>query len=114
MNYQNLLDTLLEIHASAKAGAAGAVNRFLILRNWAIGAHLVEFEQHGEERAAYGARLIESIAADLKSKGIQGLGASMLKDCRTYYRIYPQIRQAALGEWAGLLPEPIRQSPIGE
>jgi predicted nuclease of restriction endonuclease-like (RecB) superfamily len=114
MNYAALLTAISDAHQQAQAGAAGAVNRHLILRNWLIGAYLVEFEQNGEDRAEYGARLIQRVASDLKSRAIGGLGASMLKDCRTFYRLYPQIRQPAVGELSGGGLLPIRQSVVGE
>jgi predicted nuclease of restriction endonuclease-like (RecB) superfamily len=114
MNYAALLTAIRAAHQQAQAGAAGAVNRHLILRNWLIGAYLVEFEQHGEDRAKYGAGLIQRVASDLKSRGIGGLGASMLKDCRTFYRLYPQIRQPAVGELPVGGQLPIRQPLIGE
>ncbi len=114
MNYDTLIAAISDAHQHAQAGAAGAVNRHLILRNWLIGAYLIEFEQNGEDRAEYGARLIQRVATDLKTRDIGGLGASMLKDCRTFYRLYPQIRQPAVGELpaGGLLP--IRQPLVGE
>ena len=98
MNYHALITAISDAHRQAQAGAAGAVNRHLILRNWLVGAYLIEFEQIGEDRAQYGASLIQRLAHDLKSRAIGGLGASMLKDCRTFYRFYPQIRQPAVGE----------------
>jgi predicted nuclease of restriction endonuclease-like (RecB) superfamily len=114
MNYDALITTLAQVHQQAQAGAAGAVNRHLILRNWLIGAYLVEFEQNGDDRAQYGERLIQRVASDLQSRDISGLGASMLKNCRTFYRLYPQIRQSAVGELPAGGFSPIRQSLIGE
>lgn len=54
MNYDALLTAIAEAHGQAIEGVAGAVNRHLILRNWLIGARLVEFEQQGEDRAKHG------------------------------------------------------------
>lgn len=72
MNYNALLEAIGQAHRQAQAGAAGAVNRHLILRNWVIGAYLVEFEQNGKDRAEYGAGLLKRVAADLKKRGIPG------------------------------------------
>jgi hypothetical protein len=39
----------------------------------------------------------------------------MLKNCRQFYRIYPQIRQSLIGEFAPIPSElEFRQSAIGE
>jgi DUF1016 N-terminal domain len=52
---------------------------------------------------------------DLRVKGLKGLGISMLKNCRQFYRIYPQIRQSLIGEFAAIPSElEICQSTIGE
>ncbi|NBB81233.1 MAG: DUF1016 family protein [Verrucomicrobia bacterium] len=114
MNYDALISSIADTHSQTQIGAAQAVNRQLIARNWLTGAYLIEFEQNGEDRAQYGAKLIPRVAEDLKIQGVPGLGASMLKNCRTLYRVYPQIRQSAIGVLPpDSLPQ-IRQSPIGE
>lgn len=45
MNYHALVESIVALHQESSGQAALAVNRWLILRNWVIGAHLVEFEQ---------------------------------------------------------------------
>ena len=72
--------------------AAAVVNQSLVLRNWAAGAYIVEFEQNGEDRARYGARLLERLADDLFRRGHRGLDLRSLRDCRLLFQIYPQIR----------------------
>jgi len=51
----------------------------LVVRNWLIGGHLLEFEQSGQDRATYGKRLLSNLATDLKARGLNGLGISMLR-----------------------------------
>lgn len=65
MDYTTLLDGIAYAHTHTLGTAARAVNRALVLRNWLIGAHLVEFEQQGADRAAYGAGLLKRLATDL-------------------------------------------------
>jgi predicted nuclease of restriction endonuclease-like (RecB) superfamily len=114
MNYTDLLSNLCVLHESAQQSAARAVDRHLVLRNWLFGAYLVEFEQHGEDRAAYGTRLLERLAADLASRGLKGLGVSMLRITRRFFEVYPQIRQPAIAESAAQGTASIRQSLIAE
>ena len=115
MNYEQLLTAIDAATESLLGRAAQAVNQALVLRNWLIGAHLVEFEQSGEDRVSYGEQLLSNLAADLKAKGLKGLGVSMLKNCRQFYRTYPQIRQSVSGESAAIPSgSEIRQSVIGE
>ena len=80
-----------------------------------IGAYLIEFEQNGKDRAKYGTGLLEKLSRDLRTRGVTGLGISMLKNCRQFYKIYFQIRQSAVGEFKLLGKDSaIRQSMIGE
>ena len=56
-----------------------------------IGAYIVEYEQNGADRAAYGSELIERLANDLKSRNIKGLSARNLKNFRQFALTYPGI-----------------------
>lgn len=91
MNYDALISSIAKTHSGTQAGAAGAVNRHLILRNWLIGAYLVEFEQKGEDRAKYGSGLLKRIATDLSERQVPGCSRQMLDRMRRFFRLYPQI-----------------------
>jgi hypothetical protein len=93
MNYEALVSTIAEVHARTQAGAAGAVNRYLTMRNWVIGAYIVEFEQNGEDRATYGQQLLSCLSGDLRRRKIPGCSPEMLGRMRFFYRIYPQVRE---------------------
>jgi hypothetical protein len=94
MSYELLISSIAEVHARTQASAAGAVNRYLTLRNWFIGAYIVEFEQNGEDRASYGQQLLPRLARDLKRRGVPGCSAEMLGRTRVFYRTYPQLRES--------------------
>ena len=34
------------------------------MRNWLIGYYIVEFEQHGKDRAEYGLQLLSALSTD--------------------------------------------------
>ncbi len=111
MHYRQLLSAIAQAHTSAVGRAAAAVNQGLVLRNWLVGAYVVEFEQGGADRAKYGDQLLERLAKDLARRGISGMGLSMLRTFRQFHQVYPQIRQSVIG----VLPAgSIRQSLIGE
>ena len=113
--YRQLVTAISGIHSEMVARVATAANQALVQRNWIVGAYIVEFEQQGADRAKYGARLLETLAADLKMKGIKGLGLSTLRDCRTLCTLYPEIRQPVVGESAIRRETlPIRQPLAGE
>jgi hypothetical protein len=56
-----------------------------------VGAYIVEFEQKGEDRAQYGARLLSRLADDLRARRIGGLSVQMLERTRQFYLVYPQL-----------------------
>lgn len=72
--------------------AKGAVNQLLTVRNWMIGYYIVEYEQHGQNRAEYGQHLLENVAEKINIKGID---RQMLNTCRLFYIKYPQICETA-------------------
>ena len=115
MDYEQLVTAIDSASQALLGRAAKAVNQALVVRNWLIGAHLLEFEQSGQDRATYGERLLSNLSADLKARGLKGLGISMLKNCRQFYRLYPGIRQSLAGELGTIAMRPeIGQSAIGE
>jgi len=57
--------SIQETNFTLQQSASKAINRYLTIRNWLIGFHIVEFEQNGEDRAKYGQRLIEGLAKAL-------------------------------------------------
>lgn len=90
MQYQNLISSIDETHQTLQQNAVKAVNSHISLRNWLIGYYIVAFEQNGEDRAKYGAKLLKELAKSLK---IKGLGETNLKQCRKFFQLYPQISQ---------------------
>lgn len=74
------------------------VNVSLTLRNWLIGYYIVEYEQHGEDRATYGNKILETLASRLKQNGIKGMAETNLKLFRQFFNTYPQIRQTLSDE----------------
>ncbi|MGA9777799.1 MAG: PDDEXK nuclease domain-containing protein [Verrucomicrobiia bacterium] len=106
MKYAQLIKAIDSTSRQLLGRAAAAVNQSLVIRNWLIGAYIVEFEQCGEDRAKYGARLLERLATDLTTRGLRGLDARSLRDCRRLFQIYPQIRGtlSPKSEPFGLLP----------
>lgn len=100
MSYKLLISSIAEVHARTQAGAAGAVNRHLTLRNWFIGAYIIEFEQNGEDRASYGQELLPRLARDLKRRSIPGCSPEMLGRMRVFYRVYPRLNENGFAPFA--------------
>ena len=86
--YNHLLKSIGESLHTAKAIAAITVNVQLVKANWEIGRHIVEFEQHGSERAEYGSDLLASLSKDLTNLYGKGFGRRNLLDMRRFYLAY--------------------------
>ncbi len=99
MKYNQLVKAIDSASQQLLGHAAAVVNQSLVVRNWLIGAYIVEFEQRGEDRAKYGERLYARLAADLRHRQINGCGERMLQQMAVFYRAYPQISQA--------IPQPV-------
>lgn len=56
---------------------------------WEVGRHIVEFEQGGENRAAYGKKLLSSLAENLTREFGKGFDASNLRYMRLFYQAFP-------------------------
>ena len=98
MNYTGLIKAIQSATAQLQSRVATVANQALVIRNWIVGAWVVEFEQNGKDRAKYGERLLESIAKDLAHRQIKGLELRTLRNCRLLYAAYPQIRQTLSAE----------------
>lgn len=72
--YAKLVTSISAINAQMVTRVATVANQALVLRNWMVGAYIVEFEQNGADRAKYGARLLETLEGDFESEGIEGAG----------------------------------------
>lgn len=90
-NFDQLIDNVYQTHCQLQLNAKKVVNINLTIRNWLVGCYIVEYEQHGEDRAKYGTKLLDELAKKLKSKGIKGLRSRELNTCRKFYTTYPQI-----------------------
>ncbi len=94
MNLEKLSKNIVEIHKKFQQKAASAVNISLTLRNWFVGYYIVEYEQKGEDRAKYGAKLVRTLSENLQKKKLNSMSFTYLKMYRQFYIIYPQISQA--------------------
>jgi acyl carrier protein phosphodiesterase len=90
MDFKKLLNQIQNTHQYLQGVAAKAINTPMTIRNWLIGYYVVEFEQKGEDRAAYGDNLINALADKLKTS-IKGISATNLRLYRQFYSVYPEL-----------------------
>lgn len=86
-----LLARIRHIWESARAQAARSVNTAHVCANWLIGQQIVEAEQGGAKRAAYGRALVESLSSRLSADYGDGFSVSALKYMRLFYQAYPEL-----------------------
>jgi hypothetical protein len=88
--YNQLLDSIGLTIEQARQNAFKAVNTELVKANWEIGRHIVEYEQHGQERAEYGSELLAKLSKDLRQRYGKGFGRRNILDMRRFYLAYPK------------------------
>ena len=91
-DFERLVELCQRTHEETRRSAARAIDRSLVVRNWLFGWYVVEYEQHGADRAEYGAALISRLAAKLAIRGCSS--RSLALSCK-FYRLYPEILQTA-------------------
>lgn len=77
---------------SARRTAARSVNALMTATYWAVGRRVVEFEQGGRKRAAYGDAMIKRLARDLSRQFGRGFGWRNLAQMRSFYLAWPEER----------------------
>src|SRR5688500_18416208 len=83
--YSNLLGSVSELLDSARRASARAFNAFMTATYWEIGRRIVELEQGGEKRAAYGEELLQRLAEDLSERFGRGFSRQNLQNMRKLY-----------------------------
>jgi predicted nuclease of restriction endonuclease-like (RecB) superfamily len=120
-NFDKLITTIEQVHRQLQSAAASSVNQSLTVRNWLIGYYIVEFEQNGEDRAAYGDKLVEKLAGKLNH--IKGIDERSLRRFRQFYMIYPHFETSIRGsltpesqqtlKWGSVTPELSNYQKVG-
>ena len=83
--YRGLLDDIVGLLEAARRTSARAVNAVMTTTYWEIGRRIVEVEQAGQERATYGAELIERLSRDLSGRFGRGFSHRNLEQMRQFY-----------------------------
>jgi len=97
---------------SARAGAFRAVNAAMVQAYWNVGRLIVEHEQGGAKRAAYGEAVLEELSRRLTAEFGRGFTATNLRYMRQFYlafSIHHALRDES--ESTGNLPAPRSGSP---
>jgi hypothetical protein len=128
-----LLTEVRQLIQSARRGVSTVVDTFQVMTNFEIGRRIVEHEQKGAKRAAYGAELLKELSARLTEEFGRGFSRSNLQNMRSFFLLWedrlpkicqhpigkldaPEIAQQAIGHLVPLAKSqtPSDQFPISE
>jgi predicted nuclease of restriction endonuclease-like (RecB) superfamily len=84
-----LLDALRGLILQARQQATRSVDTIQVQTYWQIGRHIVEFEQGGQARAAYGKRLLAELAVALTAEFGKGFDERNLRNMRSFFQYFP-------------------------
>ena len=87
--YSDLISRIGELLRQGRNEAARSVNTILVQTYWHIGQHIVEFEQGGNAKAAYGTELLDTLSKDLTAQYGKGFSRSNLIYMRKLYSAFP-------------------------
>lgn len=87
---QSFLESVSDVLAQARKNAKTAVNLAMVYAYYEIGRMIVEEEQHGQNRAAYGKQILQELSKYLGEKYGKGFSTTNLKQMRQFYIIYSQ------------------------
>lgn len=79
------LDDIRALIANARSTIARGVDLVQVHTNFEIGKRIVEEEQRGEDRAAYGEEVVRVLADRLTGECGKGFSLSNLKSMRQFY-----------------------------
>jgi predicted nuclease of restriction endonuclease-like (RecB) superfamily len=105
LDFESLVTAIQTANEHFTSQASRAINISVTLRSWVIGCYIVEYEQGGRDRAAYGMRLIDELSKKLSQLGLTRVESRDLRRYRSFAISYPQILQSLTAKSPKLLPD---------
>ena len=98
--YRQLIDNVGLALQCGRRKLASSVNATIVQTYWQIGKFIVEYEQHGNERAEYGSDLLNRLSRDLTLKYASGFSRSNVFYIRKLYLEYPKVQTLSELSWS--------------
>lgn len=89
--YQSVIDDVKGIISSGMESAYNATSRAMVLTYWNVGKRIVEQEQNGNQRAEYGAAMMDALAEELTREYGKSYSKRNLQYFRKFYQCFPDI-----------------------
>jgi len=87
--YDDLLVDIADAIEQARSAVARSVNSVMTTTYWFVGLRIVQHEQRGAERAAYGERVLKRLARDLSERFGRGFSERNLEQMRAFHLGWP-------------------------
>lgn len=84
-----LINDVSHILRQAQENAYRSINQKMVQAYWLVGRRIVEEEQQGEAKAAYGKGVIKSLSVALQAEFGKGFSERNLENMRVFYLAYP-------------------------
>lgn len=94
---EDLFDQISNLIEQARKQVQRSVNTAMVQTYWHIGRLIVEHEQQGESRAAYGKEQLKRLSGRLTERFGKGFDVSNLRNMRRFYDAFP-IRETVSPE----------------
>ena len=95
----SLLDRVVLILEQARANVVRSVNNNMVTAYWLIGREIVHEIQQGQDRAAYGKKVLAELSDKLTQRYGEGFSVTNLRYFRLFFQTYsdrnPEIRHTA-------------------
>ena len=104
--YDALVSAIESLVRGARTGLKAALNTIMLQTYWRTGEYIVEYEQHGSDRAAYGVGLIRCLARDLTLRLGKGFSRSNLQYMQKVYLVSQKSQTSGFfkkGQTSGFL-----------
>ena len=88
VDFESLVKHIQNTSEALQQDARLVINRNVTTRAWLTGFYIVEYEQHGNDRAKYGEQLIQRLSQRLGGKSF---GVSNLRNYRQFFLCYPEL-----------------------
>jgi len=85
----SLVSSIHQIVTQARASLKQQVNCHMVQAYWQIGRLIVEHEQQGESRAAYGKQQLQALSGTLQKELGKGFDTTNLRNMRRFYQVFP-------------------------
>ena len=84
-----IINDISHILRQAQANAYRSINQAMVQAYWLVGKRIVDEEQQGEAKAAYGKGVIKSLSAALQAEFGKGFSERNIENMRAFYLQYP-------------------------